>query len=178
MSKLLIKIQGETFFHQHMTIEGMGGKAYVFKWDKNHRAYIFTPQCQQDIDDLFATQGVGCARQIAPLVVEGETSETMQVEPANRIPPFLSRKEYESRSVGDLVELCRHNGFAPLGTDKTNLLAQLDAYFAGRAWNRVETSAPDLPVPAKPARRKPAKPSPTPAETEAEKAETPELVDA
>ncbi|HEX2100090.1 MAG TPA: hypothetical protein VHF69_05485 [Candidatus Synoicihabitans sp.] len=47
-------------------VDGYSGKLYVFRWNPDHRAYVYQPESQVEADDIFRTQGRTTSTYFAP----------------------------------------------------------------------------------------------------------------
>ena len=149
--KILIKILNESHLYHSLNLEGISGKPYAFLWNKTLDSYTYEPKGQEEINDIFATQGVICPWHLSPIIIEGEMSEGGQAKPLT-IPPYLSRKLYENHSDAELVALAADVGLTLQGArERDNMLRQLDAYMAGRSWGaKHPVELPAVPAPAEP----------------------------
>lgn len=128
--KILIKVLNESQLHSSLNLEGISGKPYVFQWNKLLDSYAYEPKDQEEINDIFATQGVICPWHLSPVIVEGEMSKDSKIT----IPPFIDRKLYENHTPAELIALASDVGLRLQGKDPASHLVQIDAYMTGRAW--------------------------------------------
>lgn len=115
---------------------GASGKEYPFQWDKALTQYVFTPECQEDADDIFRQSGqmwrlsALCAGEREP------TAKTKTGVPK----PSLPARYYRDLDADELAEMARSNGiaFATESAGKPRLMELLEAYFLGAGMQREQ----------------------------------------
>lgn len=133
--KILVTILNESQLHTALHLDGMSGRPYAFLWNKSLDRYAYEPKNQEEINDIFATQGVICPWHLSPVLIDGEMGKAT----AAKIPPFIERRLYENHTDAELLALAADIGLELQGAvGRENALRQLDAYMSGRAWGMKE----------------------------------------
>ena len=59
----------------HRKVDGRSGERYIFEWREPHLAYCYVATKQEEIDDLFSSQGRGSGSYFAPVIVASKPAE-------------------------------------------------------------------------------------------------------
>ena len=138
MSRIVIKILNEDAQSLgHIHVDGLAGLNYLFIWDRIVGGYTYAPKNQQEIDDIFACALINrFPYRFAPVLIDGEQGTTT---PRLAPPPLVLHAAYEKMPLEELVTLCADCGFGPAdSSNRAMVMAQLDAFYLGRAWTDAE----------------------------------------
>jgi len=98
METLTIKLLHERHSRrQHRKCDGMSGKLYAFTWSDEHSAYCFTTSKQEEVDDLFNSQGRAMGSYFAPVITLKQPQPATDPTPTS--PPLPEPPDIESEPV-------------------------------------------------------------------------------
>jgi hypothetical protein len=162
MTRILLKVTNESSADLgHLDVTGASGLCYKFTWDKLVGAFVYLPQSNDEISDIFDMLRLPqFPYRFLPVLIEGNVKSAT---PIFSPPPLVKKELYEKNDMEELVALCADCGFAPDDSgSRRAVLAQLNAYFLGRVHHLAaqEQTPPAQPQrPKKPARAASSQPS-------------------
>tara|TARA_R110002050_G_scaffold232431_1_gene368133 strand:- start:1269 stop:1886 length:618 start_codon:yes stop_codon:yes gene_type:complete len=126
-----IKILRERRAGDVRKIQGASGLRYLFRWEVEAQAYVYTPESQAQVDDLFGTAGVLTVVHFAPISVpvsqgQDEVSEKKQ----EAEPP--KRTDFEPPSVDDVDTCLLHGILVNEDDDAATVKRLIEIYVRGR----------------------------------------------